>query len=255
MDGRLAERHPLRRKAVNMDAAPTANRTAAAPRRSADWLLVAIGVMFVFNLVPFLAPVFMQIGWEVAGRVIYTIYSALCHQMAQRSFFLFGPGGFQMYGLDQLPVDSSGPMGILNLRAFVGTPEMGWKVAWSDRIVYMYTAPLLAALVYAILRRRGPVRPLSLWVFFALLLPMAIDGGTHMISDLGGLGHGFRETNAWLAQLTNHALPPQFYDGDGLGSFNSLMRLISGLSFGFGLGWLVRSEERRVGKECRSRWS
>lgn len=33
-----------------------------------------------------------------------------------------------------------------------------------------------------------------------LLLPMAVDGVTHMISDwTAGIGYGFRYHNAWLA--------------------------------------------------------
>jgi hypothetical protein len=75
-----------------------------------------------------------------------------------------------------------------------------------------------------------------------LLLPMAIDGGTHFLSDLSAgvnFGHGFRDTNLWLAQLTNHALPTSFYAGDALGSFNSWMRIITGVLFGIASVWLA----------------
>ena len=38
-----------------------------------------------------------------------------------------------------------------------------------------------------------------------------------------------------------------------------LFALLEGILYGFGVWWImylyVRSEERRVGKECRSRWS
>jgi hypothetical protein len=50
---------------------------------------------------------------------------------------------------------------------------------------------------------------------------------------------GFRETNNWLAVLTNHSLPATFYVGDALGSFNSWMRLLTGLLFGLGVVWCL----------------
>lgn len=207
-----------------------------------DWLILLIGFLAIFNGLPFLAPVFMKLGWEGAAQVIYWIYGGLCHQMAQRSFFLFGPQGFQMYSLEQLPIRLEGLSTagqLLALKRFIGNEAMGWKVAWSDRMVYMYTTPLFVAVIYAFLRGRVRIKPLPLWGFFVLLLPMLIDGGTHWLSDLAGFGQGFRETNAWLATLTNQAFPPAFYAGDGLGSFNSLMRLLSGVAFGVAVGWLL----------------
>ncbi len=56
-----------------------------------------------------------------------------------------------------------------------------------------------------------------------------------MISDFAGIGQGFRDTNLWLAELTNYRFSAGFYTGDALGSFNSWMRLLSGLFFGFGV--------------------
>jgi len=207
-----------------------------------DWFLLLIIIMFIINLLPFLAPVFMKLGWTDIGQGIYSVYSMACHQMAQRSFFLFGPKGFQMYELSQLPVDITGDsMGTaaLELRHFLGNEQYGWKVAWSDRMVYMYVTPLLAAISYAFIREFGWVKPLPLWGFVLLMLPMAIDGTTHLISDTLGMVEGFRYHNTWLAELTGYALPTSFYVGDSFGSFNSWMRLLSGLTFGLGIAWLA----------------
>ena len=66
---------------------------------------------------------------------------------------------------------------------------------------------------------------------------MAVDGTSHFISDLYGIGQGFRDSNAWLATLTNHAFLPGFYTGDAWGSFNSMMRLLTGILFGLGIVW------------------
>jgi hypothetical protein len=60
-----------------------------------------------------------------------------------------------------------------------------------------------------------------------------------MISDLAGIGQGFRDTNQWLAVLTKYIYPASFYAGDALGSFNSWARLLSGISAGLGLAWLL----------------
>jgi hypothetical protein len=69
---------------------------------------------------------------------------------------------------------------------------------------------------------------------------MGLDGFTHMISDFtAGIGGGFRDSNAWLAALTNQIFPATFYASDALGSFNSWMRLITGLLFGLGVVWFL----------------
>jgi hypothetical protein len=84
------------------------------------------------------------------------------------------------------------------------------------------------------------VRSLPWWGLALLLFPLAIDGSTHLISDLlGGIGGGFRTDNAWLADLTNHVFPATFYAGDALGSFNSSVRLVTGLLFGLGIVWFL----------------
>ncbi len=218
-------------------------------RRTPGWLLLLIVGLALLNGLPFLAPVFMKLGWQVAGSLVYLAYSPLCHQMAQRSFFLFGPQGFQMYNIDQLPVNASGPLAPLVLKEFAGNAQIGWKVAWSDRMVSMYGSPLIAAVAYAITRQFTRVKPLPLWVLVVFALPMALDGGTHFLSDFAGIGQGFRDNNAWLAVLSNHMLPQWFVSGDALGSFNSWMRLISGLTFGFGLGWFALPYMDEAGQE------
>ncbi len=114
---------------------------------------------------------------------------------------------------------------------------MGWKVAWSDRMISFYTSVWLFSVVWYPLRRR--IKPLPWWGFVLLLLPMALDGGTHFLSDLAGIGNGFRDTNEWLVGLTNNSLSATFYAGDALGSFNSLMRLVTGLLAGLGIIWLA----------------
>jgi len=199
------------------------------------WIVVFALLAGLYVGLPWLAPVFMQLGWTGAGKTLYALYSTQCHQLPQRSFFLFGPQ--VMYSLDQIQALVGATNNPLVLRQFIGNAEMGWKVAWSDRMVAMYSGTLLLGLLYWPLRRR--IRPLPWWGFALLLLPMGVDGLTHMVSDLAGLGQGFRDSNAWLAVLTGNALPATFYAGDALGSFNCWMRLISGALFALGVVWMA----------------
>ncbi|MDQ7027927.1 MAG: DUF2085 domain-containing protein [Anaerolineae bacterium] len=188
---------------------------------------------------PFVAPVAMQAGWTRTGNAIYDVYSLFCHQMAHRSYFLFGEQ--VMYTPEQFPLELTGRMGLdaLALRAFRGDETFGWKVAWSDRMITMYGGFLLGAIMYWLASKRWRIRPFPIWLAILFVLPMAIDGGSHFISDFGGLTAGFRYTNAWLANLTHGAFPDNFYVGDMLGSFNSWMRIITGLVFGIGVAGFV----------------
>jgi uncharacterized membrane protein len=204
------------------------------------WLLIVTFILGILLLLPFLAPVLMALGWTGPANMVYTLYSALCHQMAQRSFFLFGQQ--PMYNLADLPVSLTGNLAsdTQTLRHFVGDPMLGWKVAWSDRMVWMYGGIWLAGLVYGSVRRRRQPKPLRLVAAGLLALPMLLDGTTHLISDVdGGLAGGWRYTNDWLAQITGYALPDWFYAGDAFGSFNAWMRLVSGLTFGFACVFLA----------------
>lgn len=186
-----------------------------------------------YVLLPFLAPALMAIGWSGPAKAIYFVYSFLCHQLPERSYFLFGPK--LTYSLSEVQAAWQNTTNPLILRQFIGNPEMGWKVAWSDRMVSMFTSIWIFGLLWYPLRRRLPSLPI--WGLALFLLPMALDGTSHFISDFWGIGQGFRDTNLWLAAMTNHAFAPAFYAGDAWGSFNSLMRLLTGLLFGLGIVW------------------
>lgn len=197
------------------------------------WIVI-FGLIFgIFVVLPFLAPVFMNLGWTAPAKAIYFIYSFLCHQLPQRSFFMFGPKS--MYSLNDIQTAWQNTINPLILRQFIGNSEMGWKVAWSDRMVSMYTSLLVFGLLWWRVRQRA--RPLTWLWLVVFLIPMVLDGTSHMISDLWGLGEGFRYTNEWLARLTNYYFPPGFYIGNGFGSFNSWMRLLTGVLFGAGVVW------------------
>ena len=199
------------------------------------WFEIFLLIYGLWVFVPFFAPLFMQIGWTGAGKAIYFIYSFFCHQLPERSFFLFGEK--TMYSLNEIQAAWQDTINPMILRQFIGNETMGWEIAWSDRMISFYTSVWLFAVIWYPFRRS--IKPLAWWEFMLLLLPIALDGSTHAISDLAGIGQGFRDTNEWLRLLTTDAFPVTFYAGDAFGSFNSLMRVITGLLSGFGIVWLA----------------
>lgn len=198
-------------------------------------VLILLLTLLVFGLLPFLAPVLMAAGWSGPAQILYRLYALLCHQLPQRSWFLFGEK--LTYTLEEIrqvyPLADGWQM-----RAFIGTPEMGWKVAWSDRMMSLYTMiPVFGLLGYGRSRR---MRPISLRCLVFLLLPLVLDGTTHMLNDVlaGFSGTGFRDTNLWLAWLTDGAFPG-FYAGDHQGTLNWWLRLLTGLIAAWGVAEFV----------------
>lgn len=218
------------------------------------FLGLLIGGMLVVTLLPFLAPVLMAVGWTGAGTLLYTLYTPFCHQLPQRSWFLFGEK--LTYTLAEIVqvYPSTDPW---QLRFFYGTPEIGWKVAWSDRMLSFYTMTPVFGLLYAALGR-GRWRPISWRVLVLTLLPIALDGTTHILNDLlsGVSGGGFRDTNLWLAALTGNAFPA-FYPGDHFGTFNWWARLLTGLLAAWGVAffafpWLDKLFQRQTHTSARN---
>ncbi len=200
------------------------------------WLLVFNAGWGIFVVLPWLAPILMALGLTWPGRAIYFIYNFFCHQLPERSWFLFGP----KFSYSQAEIAYAWGRTLPEIsnelvrRQFIGTAEIGWKVAWSDRMVSMYVSIFLFGLLYAVLRENGiRVPPMPWWLFILFIVPMGIDGTTHLINDV--LRAQFRQTNEWAAMLTGYAFPANFYAGDHFGSLNSVLRLLTGILFGFGV--------------------
>lgn len=202
---------------------------------SKHWFEIFLTIYGIWVIIPWFAPVMMNLGWTSLGDTIYFIYSFFCHQLPQRSFFLFGEQS--MYSLSQIQAVWQSTSDPMILRQFVGNSTMGWKVAWSDRMISFYTSIWVFGVFFYWFRNK--LKAISLWTALLLLLPIILDGGTHTISDFAGIGNGFRDTNVWLAQLTNNSFSQNFYSGDGLGSFNSWARWITGTFAGFAIIWLA----------------
>lgn len=200
-----------------------------------NWLIVMLVIYGLWVWVPFLAPVFMRLGWEKLANVIYWIYSFFCHQLPDRSYFLFGQRiSYSLTEIQEAWMNTDNP---LLLRRFIGSLEMGWKVAWSDRMISFYGGVWVFALALTPFRKK--IKKLPLWGLVLFLIPMIIDGVSHIISEFSGYQEGFRYTNQWLATLTRNQFPASFYIGNMLGSFNALMRIVTGAIAGLGLSWYL----------------
>src|SRR5512147_2382026 len=128
------------------------------------WLTMFLIIFGLWVWVPWLAPVFMHVGWEKSGNAIYFVYKFFCHQLPERSFFLFGQR--PMYSLSEIEATWHTGLNALQLRQFFGNSLMGWKVAWSDRMVSFYTSIWAFALLWWFLRRK--LKPLPWWGFALL---------------------------------------------------------------------------------------
>jgi len=146
----------------------------------------------------------MHVGATGPGRLIYLVYSLTCHQLPERSFFLFGPQG--VYTVVELEARGALPAGLnifqRELLRFIGTPEVGYKVAICERDVAIYGTILLAGLLFALVRRwwgrnGRPSPKLPLWAYALLLIPLFVDGATQLI--------GLREST-WLLRLLTGGL-------------------------------------------------
>jgi len=157
---------------------------------SKHWLAIAnLLIFFFYVFLPFSAPVLMRAGWTGPARAIYTVTKPMCHQLAFRSWFLFGeePAYSRAEYAERFDLDADSSSWFLEAREFVGNETMGYKVALCQRDVAIYVAFVLGGLVYSLLRRRG-VRPMRLWLFILVgVLPMGLDGGTQYIGLLPGI--------------------------------------------------------------------
>ncbi len=86
------------------------------------WLGVFNVAFGAFVLLPFAAPVLMALNAQSLARVLYFVYSFVCHQLPERSWFLFGPNF--TFPLARF-VELTGSANPLVLREFIGKAVLG----------------------------------------------------------------------------------------------------------------------------------
>jgi len=171
------------------------------------WLLVFNLAVLLFVGVPFLAPVLMKSGAVGPAQWIYRIYSPLCHQLAFRSWFLFGeqaayPRSFA--GLPSMTYEEAtglSELDYLDAKHFVGNELLGYKVAFCQRDIAIYLGILAAGLAFALVRRRLRPPSMLVWVLVGIV-PLALDGFSQLISVFPGYPFGVRESTPLLRTLT-----------------------------------------------------
>ncbi len=192
------------------------------------WL--SLRYMLLFNLalllyvgLPFLAPISLKAGFTAPAKVIYTIYSPLCHQLAFRSWYLFGEQPFyprELAGLNNIEtyedIIGNDNIDLFDARKFVGNDNLGYKVALCQRDVSIYGAILLFGLLFSVTGRK--IKPLKWYLWIAIgLIPIGLDG----FSQLPGLA--FDVLPAWIP--VRESTP--------------LLRTITGLLFGITTAWYI----------------
>jgi uncharacterized membrane protein len=199
-------------------------------------------VVFIYVGLPFMAPVLMKLDATIPARVLYTIYSPLCHQFGFRSFFLFGEqpyyptkeaGLANIKTFDQITgaTDVANPYSVSRLyaRQYTGDPTVGYKVALCQRDVAIYGAIVAFGLVYALAKRRLPPLHWALWILLALG-PIGLDGFSQLFSQFNW---------PWLAPYLPYRESTPF------------LRVFTGFLFGFGTAWFAYPNIEESMRETR----
>jgi len=186
--------------------------------------------MFLYVGLPFLAPTLMKVGAPIPARIIYKIYSPLCHQFGFRSFFLYGEQFFyplkeaQISGVqtfDQVTgfVDLRNPAAYSRWQArnYIGNETVGYKVALCERDVAIYGAIFLFGIIYAASGRRIKGLHWMLWIILGIV-PIGLDGFSQLFSQFDW---------AWLSPFLPYreSVP--------------LLRVFTGALFGIATAWFA----------------
>jgi uncharacterized membrane protein len=153
--------------------------------------------MLVFNLLvafyvglAFLAPTLMKVGATGPSRVLYTLYSPLCHQLAYRSWFLFGEQGFyprDLAGIENVQTYGQATgyndLDVIQAKKFVGNERLGYKVALCERDIAIYAGILLFGIAFSLTGRKIKSLTWYLWILIGII-PLGVDGASQLPSLL-----------------------------------------------------------------------
>jgi uncharacterized membrane protein/glutaredoxin len=190
---------------ANRDQAIFLNRVVLSFSR--HWLAVFNLLIFIYVGLPFAAPTLMKLGATTPASWIYKAYSPLCHQLAFRSWFLFGEQPAYPRAIAGTNLISYGEATGLSeddywgARAFIGNEKLGYKVAFCERDVAIYAGMFVAGLLFSLVRHRLPPLPLLAW-FLVGIVPIALDGGTQLLSAIPLLNFPVRESTPLMRTLT-----------------------------------------------------
>lgn len=179
------------------------------------WLINLFLLLYVG--LPFLAPVLVHNGLMFPARAIYTIYSPLCHQLAFRSWFLFGEqpyyprelAGIQGIGAYEQMIGGN-PADLISARKFIGVEEVGFgqgqigdKIALCERDIAIYGTLFLFGLIFTASGRKIKQIPWYAWIIIGII-PIGLDGGSQLPSLINAFPQWLpiRESTPVLRTLT-----------------------------------------------------
>lgn len=172
------------------------------------YMLVMNLIVLIYVGLPFLAPLMLSYGFSAPANLIYKGYSLVCHQLAFRSWFLFGEQpayprqiaglkGLQPYGL----ATGMDEFDNFQARLFTGDPKIGYKVALCQRDVGIYGGILFFGLVFSLSKRRLKSLPWYLWMIIGIM-PIAVDGFSQLLSQSPINLLPMRESTPFLRTIT-----------------------------------------------------
>ncbi len=220
----------------NQRAESTGKPVQSLSNKTASWLkkhyLGIINLaLAIYVILPLMAPVLMKTGQSGAADVIYRLYKPLCHQLAYRSFFLFGEQTVyprELAGVAGLKTyeevtgnDGKDQMAAI---AFRGNEQLGYKAALCQRDLAIYLSLLLFGLIFSLSGRRMKPFPWFAWILLALI-PIGLDGFSQLISqmEMPALGWlSMRESTPFLRVITG-AMFGWFTAWFGLPSIEEMM--------------------------------
>ena len=160
---------------------------------SKNYIWVLNLAVFLYVGLPFFAPVLMKAGVTAPAMIIYRGYGFVCHQLAYRSWFLFGEQAAYPRALAQVdglvPFEETTGLSGANTNAdlfaarnFIGNEQVGYKVAFCERDVGIYAGLLLFGVVFALTGKRIPPLHAILWLVIGLG-PIGLDGFSQLLSQ------------------------------------------------------------------------
>ncbi len=160
---------------------------------SSHYLAILNLIVLVYLGLPVLAPILMKAGLEGPARIIYRGYGFVCHQLAFRSFFLFGEqvvypreaaGLIGYLSLQQATSlnEASTAEALLSAARFVGNEVVGYKIALCQRDMAIYGSILLFGVIFALTGRKLKPLPWYIWVMVGLV-PIGLDGLSQLLSQ------------------------------------------------------------------------
>lgn len=190
---------------------------------SKHFMFLINSLVLLYVGLPFMAPVFMKTGLVTPAKIIYTVYSPLCHQLSFRSFYLFGEQPYYPRELAGIPgmisyeeITKQKDIDLIAARSFIGNETMGYKVALCERDVAIYGGIFIFGLVFVLTKRKIKTIPWYYWILLGLF-PVGLDG----FSQLPGLLVG--KLPDWVV----------------LRESTPLLRVITGALFGITTAWYV----------------